>query len=200
MKEKEGGRAGSAGQRGELTRGEQRTTPPPSSRPGSRSGWGWGREAPRGRTSRTHSPAPPPPRPPGGGSELPRAARTHKARARALPVASSSSRSAGSVPAPLIQSWARALSRHCLRAAAIAAPARETLPRSHLLPLLLRSRRRLSGVPSSHFRTPPQVLSGPIGKRLWTASELRTNEHWGAGRAAAAGVAAAGAGLRVVFL
>ena len=111
VKEKEGGRAGSAGQRGELTREEQRTTPPPPPHTGSRSGWGWGREAPRGRASRTHSPAPPPPRPPGGGSELPRAARAHKARARALPVASSSSRSARSVPAPLIQSRARALSQ-----------------------------------------------------------------------------------------
>ena len=111
VKEKEGGRAGSAGQREELTREEQRTTPPPSSRPGSRSGWGLGREAPRGRASRTHSPAPPPPCPPGGGSELPRAARTRKARARALPVASSRSRSAGSVPALLIQSRARALSK-----------------------------------------------------------------------------------------
>lgn len=58
------------------------------------------------------------------------------------------------------------------------------------------------------LRSPKLSLPHPAPGPVWpnrqevvdTASELRTNEHWGAGRAAAAGVAAAGAGLRVVFL
>lgn len=73
-------------------------------------GGGWGRAKPplaggRARAGRTHSPAPPPARPPGGGSDPPRAARAGaRARTRFPP----SSRSAGSAPAPLIQSRARA--------------------------------------------------------------------------------------------
>lgn len=148
---RKGGRAGSVGRRGGLTRERQKTPIPP----------GWVRGAvgegspSRARASRTHSPAPPPPRPPGGGSELPRAARAHKARARALPVASSSSRSARSVPAPLIQSRARAPSqpplppRSCHGRPLLGKPSPSP---SHFA--LLKGGSRWS--PGPHFRTPPR--------------------------------------------
>lgn len=139
---------------------------PSKARGGIRVGGGEGKGSPsRARTSRTHSPAPPPPRPPGGGSELPRAARAQKARARALPVDSSSSRSARSVPAPLIQSRARAPSqpplppRSCHGHPLLGKPSPRPSPFS-----LLEGGSRWS--PDLHFRTPPRLLFGPIGERL----------------------------------
>lgn len=143
----------------------------------------------RAHASRTHLPAPPPP-PPGGGSELPRAARAHEARARALPVASSSSRPARSVPASLIQSRARASSQPPLPPRSC--HGRPFLGKPSLLLLPLGPTRRGLSVVSKPSL--PHPAPGPVfpnrGEASGRASGLRANERLGAGRAAAGAAAA----------
>lgn len=148
--------------------GEGQTMP---QRLGLGSGWGLGEESPsQARANRTHSPAPPPPRPPGGGSELPRAARAHtrRAHARCLSLPRARAPPVHSQPRSFKAGRALPSSLRCLRAASMAARSSGNPPPAPPLappPALLEGGSRLS--PGPGFRTPPQVLAGPIGERLW---------------------------------
>lgn len=178
--EREGGRAGNAGRRAELTREGQMT--PPRPRLGSGQGWRSGKEAPRGRAraAHTHLPLPLPARP----AEAPscREPRAHTRRAHAR------CRSLPRARAPPVQSQPRSFkagralrrSRRRRRAAAMAAPSSgnppPTPPSSPSLKEVLGCLQALTSAPAPGPVWPnSREAAGPV-------PGLGANERRGAGR------------------